>query len=144
MALQRKFYSRHPELGNSYKWPQIYFTCRKHRLFPHSWLITRFRRKQTRQVPHVEQGLLTLPSPPAGFSRVPVARSLVVCVMFCTSAFVFSSFGHCVVCPITIRGFVLPLWYLVAIVLSVQLRFTVSYYVFGIFKPFLNVCCQLN
>jgi hypothetical protein len=92
-------------------------------------------------VPHVEQGLLTLPghmSPPPGFSGVPVARSLVVCVMFCTSAFVFSSFGHCVVCPIMIRGFVLPLCYLVAIVLPVLLRFTLSYYLFGILWP---LCC---
>jgi fumarate reductase subunit D len=46
------------------------------------------------------------------------------------------SFGHCVVCPNTIHAFVLPLWYIVAIVLSVLLRFTVSYYLFGILWPF--------
>ena len=46
------------------------------------------------------------------------------------------SFGQCVVCP-SIYGFWLPLWYLLASVLSV-LRFTDSDYPFGIFWP---VCC---
>jgi hypothetical protein len=83
---------------------------------------------------------------------VRVTRSLVLCVMFCRSLFVLLSFflwplcclyfdlrilitslvscGHCVVCP-SIYGFWLPLWYLVAIVLSVLL-FTDSDYSFGI------------
>jgi hypothetical protein len=47
----------------------------------------------TRRVPLVEQELLTLPdhqcSPPI-LSRVRVTRSLVLCVMFCRSLFVFS------------------------------------------------------
>ena len=42
------------------------------------------------------------------------------------------SFGHCVVCPST-YSFLLPLWYLLAIVLSVLLRLTPSYCLFGIF-----------
>jgi hypothetical protein len=46
------------------------------------------------------------------------------------------SFDHCVVCPL-IYGFWLPLWYLLAIVLSV-LWFTSSDYPFGIFWP---LCC---
>ena len=46
------------------------------------------------------------------------------------------SSGHCIVCP-SIYGFWLPLWYLVAIVLSVLL-FTASDYPFSIFKLFLN------
>ena len=46
------------------------------------------------------------------------------------------SFDHCVVCPL-IYGFWLPLWYLLAIVLSV-LWFTASDYPFGIFWP---LCC---
>jgi hypothetical protein len=46
------------------------------------------------------------------------------------------SCGHCVVCP-SVYGFWLPLWYLVAIVLSV-LRFTASDYPFGILWP---LCC---
>jgi hypothetical protein len=48
------------------------------------------------------------------------------------------SFGHCVVCPSLIYGFSLPLWYLLAIVLSVLLWFTASDYPFGIFWP---LCC---
>ena len=47
------------------------------------------------------------------------------------------SCGHCVVCSSN-YGFWLPLWYLVAIVLSVLLRITASNYPFGIFKLFLE------
>jgi hypothetical protein len=43
------------------------------------------------------------------------------------------SFGHCIVCPSTLYGISLLLWYLLAIVLSVLLRFTVSHYSFGVF-----------
>ena len=43
------------------------------------------------------------------------------------------SFGHCIVCT-SIYDFWLPLWYLLAIVLSVLL-FTISDYPFGIFWP---------
>ena len=42
------------------------------------------------------------------------------------------SCGHCIVCPSSIYDFWLPLWYLVAIVLSVIPRFTTSDYSFGI------------
>ena len=45
------------------------------------------------------------------------------------------SFGHCIVCPSTLYGFSLPLWYLLAIVLSVLLRFSASHYSFDIFWP---------
>ena len=45
------------------------------------------------------------------------------------------SFGHCIVCPSTLYGFSLPFWYLLAIVLSVLLRFTASHYLFGIIWP---------
>jgi hypothetical protein len=45
----------------------------------------------------------------------------------------FASCRHCIVCP-SIYGFWLPLWYLVAIVLSVLL-FTASDYHFGILWP---------
>ena len=47
-------------------------------------------------------------------------------------------FCHCVVCPFSIYRFWLPLWYPLAIVLSVLLRFTDSDYTFGIFWP---LCC---
>jgi hypothetical protein len=48
------------------------------------------------------------------------------------------SFGHCVFCSSVIYGFCLPLWYLLAIVLSVLLWYTDSAYPFGIFWP---LCC---
>jgi hypothetical protein len=44
------------------------------------------------------------------------------------------SFSHCIVCS-SIDGFWLPLWYLLAIVSSVLLRFMPSDYPFGIFWP---------
>ena len=45
---------------------------------------------------------------------VRVARSLVFCVVFCTSLFVLLSsfFGHYMICHTTINCFWLPLWYL--------------------------------
>ena len=45
------------------------------------------------------------------------------------------SFGHCILCSSSIYWFGLPLWYLLAIVLSVLRRFTDSDYPFGIFWP---------
>jgi hypothetical protein len=44
------------------------------------------------------------------------------------------SFGHCIVCSSSIYWFWLPLWYLLAIVLSVLRRFTDSDCLFGIPK----------
>ena len=65
------------------------------------------------------------------------------CLSFCPFSFDLRllvtslvSFVHCVVCPL-IYGFWWPLWYLLAIVLSV-LWFTASDYLFGIFWP---LCC---
>jgi hypothetical protein len=54
------------------------------------------------------------------------------------------SFGHCVVCSSSIYGFWLPLWYLLAIVLSFFLRYTDSDYPFGIFKLFLLLAIVLS
>ena len=45
------------------------------------------------------------------------------------------SCGHCIVCPSSIYNFWLPLWYLVASVLSVLPRFTTFDYPFGILWP---------
>ena len=45
------------------------------------------------------------------------------------------SCGHCIVCPSSIYDFWLPLWYLVAVVLSVLPRLTNSDYPFGILWP---------
>ena len=76
----------------------------------------------------VEQELPTLPehlSSPPVFSGVRVGRSLVLCVCFVDRCLSFCpvSFGHCAVCPSSIYGFWLPLWYL---------RYTDSDYPFGI------------
>jgi len=65
----------------------------------------------------VEQKQLTLLenlSSLPGFSGVCVARSILFCVMFCTSLFVVClvSFGHCVVCLSSIYRCRLPLRYL--------------------------------
>jgi hypothetical protein len=48
------------------------------------------------------------------------------------------SFDHYVVCSSLIYRFWLPLWYLLAIMLSVRLWYTDSDYLFGIFWP---LCC---
>ena len=94
------------------------------RSFP-NWLFTWFVTRLTRWVPHVEQELLTLPEHPSSRQllsefHVHVARSLVVCVMFCRSLFFLLylfSFGHCIVYPYSI--------------------FKASGYPFAIFKLFL-------
>ena len=55
--------------------------------------------------------------------------------MLCISLFVFFPFGHCVDCSSSIYVSWLPLCYLLAIVLTVLLRFTYPDYPFGIFWP---------
>jgi hypothetical protein len=87
--------------------------------FPHSWLTARFVNRVTRQVPQVEQRLLTLSehlSSPPVFSEVRVAQS-VYC--FIRSFFVL---------------------FLLYIVLCVLLRFAKPDYPFGIFKLLLFFC----
>ena len=59
------------------------------------------------------------------------------------------SFDHCIVCPSSIDAFWLPLWYLVAIVSSVLLRFMPYDYPFGIIWPlyrlsYFNVCLLIT
>ena len=75
------------------------------RSIPHSWLITVFVARSTRRVPLMEQELLALPkhlSSHPVYSGVHVARSLVLCVMFCRSLFVLLYFfcWPCVVCSV--------------------------------------------
>ena len=87
------------------------------RSFPHSWLTTEFLTRLTRRVPLVEQELLTLPehqSSPPFFSGVCANRSWVFCVCFVDRCLFYRPFyvGSCVVCPSSICGFWLPLWYL--------------------------------
>ena len=87
--------------------------------FPPSWLITVFVTRVTRQVPPVEQELLTPAGAPAftpGFSWVRVTRYYSFICMFCKSLFVPSVLFHLV------------------ILLSVLLWFTDSVYPFSIFK----------
>ena len=77
-----------------------------------------------RAIYKVEQELFTLPEhlgSHAGFSGVRVTQSLVLyacfvdrCLSFCTF-----SFGHYVVCPSSIYGFWLSLWYLQALLMHV-------------------------
>ena len=57
------------------------------------------------------------------FSGVRVSRSLVFCVMLCISLFVLLSFffGHCVVCPSSSYRFVLSLWYLQTLLITLLL-----------------------
>ena len=88
----------------------------------------------TRRVPLVEQELLSLPehmnSTPV-FIGVRVTRSLVLCACFVVSLFVLFSFGHCVVCPSSVYGFWLPLWYLQTVLADAELATTytkVRYY----------------
>jgi hypothetical protein len=93
------------------------------RSFPCSWLITGFVTRLTRRVSLVEQELPTLPqhlSSPPVFSGVRVTRSLVLYVCFVDRCLSFCTF-------------------LLAIVLSVLLRYTDSDYPFGIFKLFLSL-----
>ena len=113
-----------------------------------------------RRVLYVKQELLTLPQHQwmlpvligfvfliFGFLCV-VCRSLFVLLSFffwplyCLSFFNLRllmtplvSFGHCIVCPSSTYGFWWPLWYLLAIVLSVLLQLTASDDPFGIFWP---------
>ena len=87
------------------------------RSFPHSWLITDFVKKLTRRLPLVEQELLTFPdhlSSPQVFSGVRVARSLVLCVMFCRSLFVLLSLFFCLLCFLSF----LDLWILITPLVS--------------------------
>ena len=89
--------------------------------FPHSRLITGFVTRLIRRVPLVEQALFTLPkhlNSTTVFSVVRVTRSLVFFCMFCRSLFVL---------------------FLLAIVLSVLLRYTNSDCPFGVFKLFLYI-----
>ena len=106
----------------------------------------------------MEQELPTLPVH-SDFSGVRVVRSLRLCVMFlyrclsfwplCCLSFelqllitLLVSFGRCVVCPSS-YSFLLPFWYLLAVVMSV-LRVTASYYPFGIFWPLYCLSFELR
>ena len=64
-------------------------------------------KRVTRWVPHVVQGLISIPellSSPRGFSEIRVARSLIFCVMFVDRCLSFCpfSFDDGIVCPSSI------------------------------------------
>jgi hypothetical protein len=71
---------------------------------------------------------------PPDFSGVHVTRSLVLCVCFVDRCLSFCpfSFGHCVVCPSSIYGFWLPIWFLqilLNLIMKCGLRFCFIWYV---------------
>jgi len=57
---------------------------------------------------------MSMPKEATVFSWVHVTRSLALCVCFVSRCLSFCpvSFDHCVVCPSSIYGFWLPLWYM--------------------------------
>ena len=95
---------------------------------PHSLLVTEFWTRTTRQVPLVDQELLTIPEQPSSplgfkwglccpnFSFMHSILSTIVCL------FLSLSFGHCIVCPPS----------------------TASDYPFGIFKLFLALIYKIH
>jgi hypothetical protein len=111
------------------------------RSFPHSRLITGFVTRITRRVPLVEQELHTRPehlSSPPVFSGVRVTRSLVLYVCFVVVVVVWEFYVRLTYWGFFCRSlFVLLYFFLLAIVLSVLLRYTDSDCPFGIFKLFL-------
>jgi len=117
----RKFYGRHHDLVDRYGISVSQMTMDMFHLsyFSHSWLITGFVSKLTRRVPLVWAGTAyhsRAPTFTPVFSGVRVTRSLVLYVCFVESCLSFCpfSFGHCVVSS-SIYGFLLPLWYLQAL-----------------------------
>ena len=87
--------------------------------FPHLWLITGFVTDATSGAGTAYHSVAPEftpppPPPPTILSGVRVTRSLVLCVCFVDRCLLFCtfSFDHCVVCPSSIYGFWLPLWYL--------------------------------
>ena len=108
------------------------------------WILKQYLICTHIRVSLVEQELPTLPEhlgSPLVFIGVRVTWSLVLyacfvdrCLSFCTF-----SFGHCVVCSSSLYGLWLPLWYLLAIVSSVLLRYMDYDYPFGICWP---LCCS--
>jgi hypothetical protein len=84
-----------PGLGQAQTWSIVQASD------PRPWFITGFVPRLTRQVPLVDQELLTLPehlcSPPV-FSRVRVSRSLVLGVCFIYHCLSFCTFSLAVCC----------------------------------------------
>ena len=77
------------------EWPEFTSPC-----FPHSWLVIGFVRRVNTMGATRGVGT-TYPSRAHEFT--PVFSGVRVCPF---------SFGHCIVCPSSIYGFWLPIWYL--------------------------------
>jgi hypothetical protein len=107
-----------------HKWPRICSTCRKtSRSLPHLCLITGFVTRLTQRDATSSAGTAHpsgVPEFTPGFSGVRVTRFLVLCVCLVDRCLCFCpfSFGHCVICPSSICGFWLLLWYLVTPLIS--------------------------
>ena len=109
----RKIYDRHHDLVNRYGIYVAKITTNMFHL-PHAlagpFLIHDLSTRVTRWVPLVEQELFTL----WDHLGVRVTWSLAFCVVFCRSLFSLFVFLFCygVVCPSSIYGFLLHIWYL--------------------------------
>ena len=79
----------------------------------------------TLRVTHVSQELLVLSSAPGftpGFQWFRVARSLVLCVVFCRSLSVYPfTIGHCIVCLSSMYGFWWILWDIQTFLIAIML-----------------------
>jgi hypothetical protein len=96
-----------------YKWHGICYACFNHNPDVYSFMILVIVAIVTRPVSQIEQEVITLVehyNSPVVLGRVPVARSLVFCVMSLFALFVF--FGHCIVLPSSIYCFWIPICYL--------------------------------
>ena len=93
-----------------YKWQEICYVCCNHNPDIYSFMILLIVAIVTRPVSQIEQEVLTLVehyNSPGVLGRVPVARSLVFCVMSLFALFV--CFGHCIVLPSSIYCFCIPI-----------------------------------
>ena len=93
-----------------YKWQGTCYACCNHNPDVYSFMILLIVAVVTRPVSEIEQELITIAehhNSPVVLGRVPVARSLVFCVMSLFALFVF--FCHCIVLPSSIYCFWIPI-----------------------------------
>ena len=98
-----------------------FMTCHSHYTVHLSHFMTCHRILNKRNMTGATSGTITtyhfrsLEYTPVFFCEVHVAQSLVLCGMFWGSLFIFyslSALNHCIVCPFSIYGLWLLLWYL--------------------------------
>ena len=113
-----------------HKWQRIYSVCRNNNRVL-SWLIIGNATRVPRSVPLEEEELLTFPvhlSSSLVLSGIRVTQFLLLCVMFCRTLFLilswfFLSFGYCIVYPLSIYGFWLPIFKLLQTFLTLHSHF---------------------